>query len=219
MAAAVTRGQRRHGRFARGAGRPARLPAGLGLRRGPAGGGRDGPTSGGRGPWRRPAAAALQGAGVGVDDVAHFDLYSCFTSSIEFALDALGIEPAPAAQLGARDAARPPGHGDRRPRLPRRPGQQLHDPLARHHGRAAAAPTRAARDGQRRGHAHEQARLRRLLDRAGAAGPARRRARWRPQAAMDEAPIVESFEGPATGGHLLGGPRARRRARVGRPGL
>ncbi len=47
--------------------------------------------------WRSGAmeaagAAALRGAGAGVDDIAHLDLYSCFASSIEFALDALGID-------------------------------------------------------------------------------------------------------------------------------
>ena len=36
-------------------------------------------------------AAAFTGAGVGVDDVAHLDLYSCFASSVDFARDALGI--------------------------------------------------------------------------------------------------------------------------------
>jgi acetyl-CoA C-acetyltransferase len=46
--------------------------------------------------WRSPAMAAaaraaLDGAGIGADDVAHFDLYSCFASSVCFALDALGI--------------------------------------------------------------------------------------------------------------------------------
>jgi acetyl-CoA C-acetyltransferase len=46
--------------------------------------------------WRSPAmaaaaATALRGAGIGVDDVAHFDLYSCFASSVCFALDALGL--------------------------------------------------------------------------------------------------------------------------------
>ena len=46
--------------------------------------------------WRSPAMAAaadaaLAGAGIGADDVAHFDLYSCFASSVCFALDALGI--------------------------------------------------------------------------------------------------------------------------------
>jgi acetyl-CoA C-acetyltransferase len=46
--------------------------------------------------WRSPAmaaaaGAALAGAGIGADEVAHFDLYSCFASSVCFALDALGI--------------------------------------------------------------------------------------------------------------------------------
>jgi acetyl-CoA C-acetyltransferase len=46
--------------------------------------------------WRSPdmaaaADAALAGAGIGADDVAHLDLYSCFASSVCFALDALGI--------------------------------------------------------------------------------------------------------------------------------
>jgi acetyl-CoA C-acetyltransferase len=39
------------------------------------------------------AAEALRCAGTGVDDVAHFDLYSCFASSLHFARDALGISP------------------------------------------------------------------------------------------------------------------------------
>jgi acetyl-CoA C-acetyltransferase len=46
--------------------------------------------------WRSPAlahaaATTLGAAGAGVDDVAHFDLYSCFASSVNFARDALGI--------------------------------------------------------------------------------------------------------------------------------
>jgi acetyl-CoA C-acetyltransferase len=45
---------------------------------------------------RSPAMAvasseALRQAGIGVDDVAHFDLYSCFGSSIRYAQDALGL--------------------------------------------------------------------------------------------------------------------------------
>lgn len=48
--------------------------------------------------WRSPAMAAasreaLRPAGIGVDDVAHLDLYSCFASSVNFARDALGIGP------------------------------------------------------------------------------------------------------------------------------
>jgi len=48
--------------------------------------------------WSSPAMAAsasgaLAGAGVGVGDIARFDLYSCFASSLVFACDALGIHP------------------------------------------------------------------------------------------------------------------------------
>lgn len=50
-------------------------------------------------PWRSPAMAAvyaeaLRRAGLGVDDLGHFDLYSCFASSVHLALDALGLDPA-----------------------------------------------------------------------------------------------------------------------------
>lgn len=46
--------------------------------------------------WNSPAMAAagaeaLRSAGVGLDDVAHLDLYSCFASSVHFAQDALGL--------------------------------------------------------------------------------------------------------------------------------
>jgi len=46
--------------------------------------------------WRSPGmaralAGALSSAGVGIDDVAHADLYSCFPSSVLFAADALGL--------------------------------------------------------------------------------------------------------------------------------
>ena len=36
---------------------------------------------------------ALRCAGVGIDDVAHLDLYSCFASSVHLACDALGLDP------------------------------------------------------------------------------------------------------------------------------
>ena len=46
--------------------------------------------------WASPAmaaasTAALAAAGVGIDDIAHLDLYSCFASSINLARDALGL--------------------------------------------------------------------------------------------------------------------------------
>jgi len=49
---------------------------------------------------RAAGTAALSAAGAGVDDVARFDLYSCFPSAVEIALDALGLG-------GPADDARP----------------------------------------------------------------------------------------------------------------
>lgn len=54
------------------------------------------PVAGHRDLWRSPAmeaasAEALGRAGVGIDDIAHLDLYSCFASSVDFARDALGL--------------------------------------------------------------------------------------------------------------------------------
>ncbi len=37
------------------------------------------------------AADALRRAGVGIDDIGHLDLYSCFASSVLYAIDALGV--------------------------------------------------------------------------------------------------------------------------------
>ncbi len=50
--------------------------------------------------WRSSAMvaasrAALRGGGLDADGVAHFDLYSCFASSVSFALDALGVDHDP----------------------------------------------------------------------------------------------------------------------------
>jgi acetyl-CoA C-acetyltransferase len=43
---------------------------------------------------RETVGAALTAAGAGVDDVARFDLYSCFPAAVEIAMDALGLEGA-----------------------------------------------------------------------------------------------------------------------------
>jgi acetyl-CoA C-acetyltransferase len=62
--------------------------------------------------WRSGAmeaagAAALEGAGAGIDDIAHFDLYSCFASSVGFALDALDIDPKVARSAAGTAPERP----------------------------------------------------------------------------------------------------------------
>ncbi len=49
------------------------------------------------------AGEAMRQAGIGVDDVAHLDLYSCFGSSLNFAKDALGLtddDPRPLTVTG-----------------------------------------------------------------------------------------------------------------------
>jgi acetyl-CoA C-acetyltransferase len=45
------------------------------------------------------SSEALACAGLGIDDVAHLDLYSCFASSVHLACDALGIDPADGRSL------------------------------------------------------------------------------------------------------------------------
>ncbi|MCS5635953.1 MAG: acetyl-CoA synthetase [Myxococcota bacterium] len=54
--------------------------------------------------WRSVAMeevsrAAMSTAGIGIDDIAHLDLYSCFPSSVNFARDALGLAPADSRPL------------------------------------------------------------------------------------------------------------------------
>ena len=66
--------------------------------------------------WRSPAmaaaaGAALRGAGIGADDVAHFDLYSCFASSVCFALDALGVGEDDARAAAVTQTGGLPYHG------------------------------------------------------------------------------------------------------------
>ncbi len=66
--------------------------------------------------WRSVAlagasGAALWSAGVGVDDVAYFDLYSCFASSVCFALDGLGIGEEDARARAVTQTGGLPYHG------------------------------------------------------------------------------------------------------------
>lgn len=56
---------------------------------------------------------ALDGAGVGVDDVARFDLYSCFPSAVEMAIAELGLaddDPRPVTVTGGLAFAGGPGN-------------------------------------------------------------------------------------------------------------
>ncbi len=160
------RGQPRRRRRARRPRRAAGLPAGLVLRHRPrlrgraprpvrlAGHGRRrgrGPAGRGPGPRRRGPPRPVQ------------------------LLRQLG--PPGLRRPGPGDRRRPGPHGHRRPAVRGRRRQQLRAPQPRDHGRGAAGRSRLGGAGHRRRHAHDQARLRPLLDRAAAGrpgGPARR---------------------------------------------
>ena len=76
--------------------------------------------SGGRSPTHprspRPATAALDAAGIGIDDIARFDLYSCFPSAVQIAMRALGLagpaasDPRPLTVTGGLAYAGGPGN-------------------------------------------------------------------------------------------------------------
>ena len=168
------------------------------------------PTCGARRRWPPRAARRSASAGIGVDDVAHFDLYSCFGSSLHFACDALGIAADDTRALTVTGGL--PYHGG--------PGEQLP-------GHAIAAMVETLRAdpgalgaGERRRHAHDEARVRRVLHRAGPG--ARRPIRRVIQAGLDAHPVPEiraRARRRRHGGGVLRGARPRRRTRVGRAGL
>ena len=145
--------------------------------------------------WRSPAmaAAARRGARAARASASttsrHLDLYSCFASSLHFACDALGI---------AADDPRG-AHRHRRAAVPRRPGSgYLTHSIAAMVERAARRPGRV-RAGQRRRHAHDEARVRRVLD--GARRRSRRPTQPRSSAPLDATPpvpVVAEHDGDAT---------------------
>ena len=113
--------------------------------------------SAGRSP-SRPAIAtavgdALDAAGITLDDVARFDLYSCFPSAVQVATRALGIaadDPRPLTVTG--------GLG-----LRGRTGEQLSDPRDRAHGRLLRADPGELRLHDRARLVHLEARDRHLV--------------------------------------------------------
>ena len=86
-----------------------------------------------RGARRRSAAAGTE-----LDDVARFDLYSCFPAAVELALQSLGL-------ARARRRRRPAAHRHRRARLRGRAGEQLLDARHRRDGRSLPARSRLGR--------------------------------------------------------------------------
>ena len=87
---------------------------------------------------RFAGAAALEQAGLGIDDIAFVDLYSCFPAVVQMAAAELG--------LAVDDPARPLD-ADRRAHVRRRSREQLH--LARHRMRRRRAAQRARARGAR----------------------------------------------------------------------
>ncbi len=148
---------------------------------------------------------ALGTAGVGTDDVAHLDLYSCFSSSVLFAAGPRWVRPV------LRRAAR---HRDRRPALRRRRGQQLPGPRRRDDGRSAAGRSRLVRSRVGCRDAHDQAQRRRVLHRPTRRHAARAASRLAGSAAT--VPIVELWDGPGTVAAYSVAPHGpRRRAGMG----
>ena len=143
------------------------------------------------------ATDALAGAEIGVDDVAHFDLYSCFPSAVQIAPRELGID--------RRSAS---AHGHRRPRLRGRTREQLPDPRDRADGRRAARRTRRVR-------VHDRARLVRHEARGrGLVGPAA--AIGRSGASIRRPPGSRSTRCPRRVSGRARRRRRRRRSDVGR---
>ena len=99
---------------------------------------------------------ALSVAGIGLDDVATFDLYSCFPVPVFNICDGLG--------LGHRRSAGADHH--RWAAVLRRARQQLLDARHRRDGRRNARQARAIRTRRRQRRHHEQVLGGRLLDRA-----------------------------------------------------
>ena len=75
---------------------------------------------------------ALELAGVGIDDVAIVDLYSCFPSAVQLGARSLGL------------GDRPSAHPHRRAVVRRRAVEQLRDARHRHRRRATSASSRAS---------------------------------------------------------------------------
>ena len=97
---------------------------------------------------RLAGGAALEQAGLGIDDIAFVDLYSCFPVVVQMAAHELGL---------AVDDPDAPVDTDRGAHLRRRAGQQLH--VARHRARRRRAAERSGQRGagQRAGMVRHQA--------------------------------------------------------------
>ena len=141
--------------------------------------------------WRSPAMAVVlrarrsRSAGVGRRRLAHLDLYSCFSSSVHFAADALGIDPLTDGR-GVTVTGGLPYAGGAASNYLAHAVATMADVLRER--------SRLARAGDRRRHAHDQAQRGRVLDE-----PRERRpmppAPWPEPATV---PITDTWSGPAT---------------------
>ena len=154
---------------------------------------------------RTIGAAALAHAGIGIDDVAHVDLYSCFPAAVQIAAAELGLPD------GRPEAA---AHRHRRADLRRRAGQQLRRARGRHAGRPAARRSGRVRAVHVTGLVRHQARAGHLF--GPAAGPAVREPAPGDRAPAGPARAVRLRRpGGHRGGHHALRPRRHRRVRRG----
>ena len=161
--------------------------------------------------WRSPAmatasASALGGAGIGIDDVAHFDLYSCFASSVNFALDALGLsedDPRGVTQTGGL-----PYHGG--------PGSNYMT-----HSIAAMAETLRADPGSYGVTSGVGMHMQKHAYGLWSTAPGVVRTRERPRSFQPGESHLDRRVPRAHGhgGHLFGAPRPQRRTRIRRVGV
>ncbi len=100
---------------------------------------------------RLAGRAALEGAGIGIDDLAHIDLYSCFPSAVQIGARELGLGLD--RQLTVTGGMSFAGG----------PVEQLRHALHRDDGRAPPRGRRRIRSVQRERRLRHQTRLRRLL--------------------------------------------------------
>ena len=156
---------------------------------------------------------------MGIDDVAHLDLYSCFSSSVHFAADALGIDPLADGRSVTVTGGLPYAGGAA--------SNYLAHAVATMAGVLRADPgSFGLVSGVGMHMTKHNAVVYSTEPGAGLPAPVPARPDAWPEPAT--LPIADSWTGPGHRGHLLGGARPRRRARVGpgrgrpargRPGL
>ena len=138
---------------------------------------------------KQAVAEALRVAGIGIDDVATFDLYSCFPFPVFAVCDEFGLATDDPRGLTLTGGL--PYFGG--------PGQQLLAARYRRDGRRNAGQARGIRPCRRQRRCHEQVLGRRLLDRSPPTGwPTDSKALQQDIAALPKVPVTRNADGPAT---------------------